>query len=110
MATDVRRNDAESRYEIIVDGELAGIADYADLDGKRVAHHTEVFDAFTGRGLATALVAGALDDIRATGLRVVPVCPVFAAFLRRHPDRADIADPVHPELLRRLGAALGAGA
>lgn len=110
MTTAVRRNAAENRYEITVDGELAGIAAYADLDGRRVAYHTEVFDAFAGHGLGTALVAGALDDIRASGLRVVPVCPLFAAFLRKHPDQADIADPVRPELLRGLEAALNTGA
>ncbi|UGT67390.1 N-acetyltransferase [Nocardia gipuzkoensis] len=106
MTPTVRRNDSESRYEITVDGELAGLAAYADHDGRRIMYHTEVFDAFAGRGLSSTLVAGALADIRDTGTRVVPVCPVVAAYLRKHPDQNDIADPVEPETLRWLRSAL----
>jgi predicted GNAT family acetyltransferase len=47
------------------------------------------------RGLGSALVAGALDDARARGLRVVPICPFVDAYIRRHPDYADlvVTDP-----------------
>ncbi len=106
MTITVHRNDDESRYEVTVDGELAGIAAYADRDGQRVMYHTEVFDAFAGRGLGTTLVSEALADVRASGKRVVAVCPLVAAYLRKHPDQADIADQVKPETLRWLEGAL----
>ncbi|WP_020415950.1 GNAT family N-acetyltransferase [Amycolatopsis sp. ATCC 39116] len=106
MTTTVQRNDSAQRYEITVDGDLAGFAAFADHDGRRIMYHTEIFDAFAGRGLGTTLVAGALADIRESGTRVVPVCPLVAAYLRKHPDQNDIADAVEPATLRRLQSAL----
>jgi uncharacterized protein len=35
-------------------------------------------------------VRGALDDMRARGLKVAPVCPFVAAYIRRHPEYADL--------------------
>jgi len=43
-----------------------------------------------GRGLAARLVAGALDDIRARGLHVVPICPFVSSYISRHPDYGDL--------------------
>ncbi|GAA4669252.1 MULTISPECIES: GNAT family N-acetyltransferase [Amycolatopsis] len=107
MSTTVRRNEDEHRYEITVDGELAGFASYVDRDGQRVVYHTEVFDAFAGHGLGTKIVTEALADIRGEGRRLVPVCPLFAAYLRKHPEQGDIADQVRPETLRWLEERLG---
>jgi predicted GNAT family acetyltransferase len=52
-----------------------------------------------GSGVGSALVAGALDDIRSRGLRVVPLCPFVAAFIRRHSEYADLVarDPATPD-------------
>ena len=52
--------------------------------------HTEVSPSLEGQGLGARLVAGALDDIRARGLRVVPICPFVRTYIRRHPDYADL--------------------
>src|SRR5439155_23952305 len=46
--------------------------------------------AFEGRGLGTRLIAGALDDIRARGLELIPTCPFVRAYLRRHPEQRDL--------------------
>ena len=61
--------------------------------------HTDVAPRFEGRGLANVLVQGALDDIRAEGTQVVPVCPFVASFLQHHPEYADLvtADASPPE-------------
>jgi len=61
--------------------------------------HTDVATSVEGSGVGSALVAGALDDIRARGLRVVPVCPFVAAYVRRHPGYADLVapDPATPD-------------
>jgi predicted GNAT family acetyltransferase len=91
------------RYTISVDGEVAGFAAYADRDNARVFYHTEVQEAFGGRGLATILVTGALDDVRAQGKRIVGVCPLVSAFLKKHPSYADITDPVTKDILNWLG-------
>jgi uncharacterized protein len=61
--------------------------------------HTEVEPAFEGQGLGARLVAGALEDLRARGLKLVPQCPFVRAYLRRHPDQADLVagDPAVPQ-------------
>ncbi|CAM5610374.1 hypothetical protein STENM36S_06834 [Streptomyces tendae] len=105
--TVVERADAEHRYEILVDGQRAGLTEYRDLGGQRVFFHTEVDEAFAGQGLASQLVQQALVDVRASGMRIVPVCPYVAKFLKRHDEFADITDPVTPEVLRWLKAQLG---
>jgi predicted GNAT family acetyltransferase len=105
--TAVRRNDEKSRYEISADGEFAGFAAYADHGDQRVLYHTEIKPAFGGRGLSNVLVTEALADIRHTGKRAVGVCPMVAAFLRKHPDQADVADPVTSEIRNWLFKELG---
>jgi predicted GNAT family acetyltransferase len=88
----VRHAPERSRYELVDGEEVVGHADYRDLDGtpvRRDMTHTEVDDAYGGRGLASVLVQFALDDVRASGLRVVPHCPYVASWLRRHEGRFD---------------------
>jgi predicted GNAT family acetyltransferase len=92
MTADVRDVADAGRYEVTVDGELAGFAEYRDLDGARVFTHTEVFDAFEGKGVGSALAQGALDDVRASGRRLVALCPFVAGYLDRHDTYADLVD------------------
>jgi predicted GNAT family acetyltransferase len=80
------------RYEVQVDGQLAGFANYRRRGGQVVFTHTEVDDAFEGQGLGSKLAKGALDDARSRGLRVVPQCPFIAEWIRRHADYADLVD------------------
>jgi predicted GNAT family acetyltransferase len=92
----VVRRPEERRYELLVGGEHAGELVYRERDGGVVAFlHTEVDPGIQRRGLGTALVTAALDDLRERGLRVVPICPFVDAFVRRHPEYADlaVADP-----------------
>ncbi|MFF2373721.1 GNAT family N-acetyltransferase [Streptomyces xiamenensis] len=103
----VERVDAEDRYAILVDGRRAGFTAYRDLDAQRVFYHTEIDGAFAGQGLGPQLVQQALADVRASGMRIVPVCPYVAKFLKRHDEFADITDPVTPDVLRWLKAQLG---
>jgi uncharacterized protein len=80
----VRNNEQGSRYELELDGALA-IAAYERRDGALVFTHTEVPEALAGRGIASRLIKGALDDARARGLKVVPLCTFVAAYIERHP-------------------------
>ncbi|MCC3761806.1 N-acetyltransferase [Glycomyces sp. TRM65418] len=102
----VDRVDGEHRYAITVDGRRAGFTAYRDQGDRRVFFHTEIDDAYAGRGLAAHLVERALTDVRDSGMRVVPVCPYVAKFLERHGEFADIADPVTPEILQWLETAI----
>ncbi|MBM7277023.1 N-acetyltransferase [Gordonia rubripertincta] len=110
--TSVRDNASARRYEITVDGTtdgvVAGFAEYRDradgsgTDTERVFFHTEVAEEFGGRGLATILVREALDDARSRGLVIVGVCPLVAAFLKKHPEYAGATRPVKRDVLTWL--------
>jgi predicted GNAT family acetyltransferase len=81
------------RFTIAVDGRTVGLADFHDIDGRRVFPHTEVEPSHEGRGLATILVAEALRATRAAGLRIVPTCSMVSGYIAKHPEYADITDP-----------------
>ena len=80
------------RFSIAVDEKTAGFTEIVDRDGKRTFPHTEVDDAFQGRGLATILIGEALEQTRDAGLRIVPVCPMVAAYVKKHPEFDDVVD------------------
>jgi predicted GNAT family acetyltransferase len=86
----VADNPARRRFEILVDGGLAGFAAYRVRDGLIVFTHTEIDDAFQGKGVGAQLAAGALDQVRERGEKVVPQCPFIAAFVKRHTEYADL--------------------
>lgn len=90
MATSVTRDEAASRWEIRVGGELVGFAAYQRTPDEIVFTHTEIDDGHEGEGLGGTLVRAALDDVRAEGLRALPVCPFVQAFLDRHEDYQDL--------------------
>lgn len=93
----VRHAPDRHRYELVDptrDDLVIGHTDYRELGGEgapthgTVTHrdflHTEVDDAYGGRGLASVLVRFALDDVRDDGLRIVPHCPYVAGWIRKH--------------------------
>jgi predicted GNAT family acetyltransferase len=90
MANRVVDNSAALRYELWTDEVLAGWIQYTRAGDVVTLVHTDVDPAFEGRGLGSVLVAGTLDDVRARGKRIRPLCPFVAAYLRRHPEYADL--------------------
>ena len=84
--TTIRENPAEERWELLVDGELAVFSTYHDHDNRRTFVHTETQDGFEGKGLASQLVRAELEDARARGLEINPVCPFVRGWLDRHPE------------------------
>lgn len=81
------------RYEAYLGESLAAFADYRLTPGRITFIHTAVGPAFEGRGIGSALVQGALADARARGLSVIPICPFFKAYIRRHPEIVDVVLP-----------------
>ena len=89
MSGAVHHDAAARRYELPVDGATAYAA--YERDGDVVTFtHTIVPPAIEGHGVGSRLIAAALDDVRAHGLRVVPQCPFVAAYIDRHPDYRDL--------------------
>jgi uncharacterized protein len=87
---DVQHNEKLSRYELLVDGALTGIADYR-VDGEiLVFPHTEIHPQMRGRGLGEELVRNALDDVRERDAKVVPLCWFVREFMDDNPEYADL--------------------
>lgn len=82
--TTVTRNDDASRYEITLDGGLAGFAEFDLRPGAIRFIHTEIDPAFQGKGLAGILAKAALTDAAASGEAIVPLCPYIAKYLETH--------------------------
>ncbi len=93
LAVDVVNDPEKGRFSAIVDGVIAGFTEYRVHSGDLYFFvHTEVDDDFSGAGVATMLIEGALNDVRAKGGRVVPLCPFVRAFIEGRPEYNDMVD------------------
>ena len=86
----VADNPDSQRYEITADGAAAGFLTYRLTDRLIALLHAEVDPTREGRGIGSELVARTLDDARARGLAVRPVCPFVVAYIERHPEYRDL--------------------
>ena len=86
----VRDAPERSRYEILVDGEVVGFTEYLVEGDTVVMPHTEVVPRLRRRGYAGRLVGDALDDLRAQGKQVVPICWYVREFIEDHEGYADL--------------------
>ena len=85
----VHDNKAQSRFELNVEGAIA-FANYRLAPSTVVITHTETPRTLRGRGIASALVKGALELIRADGLKVVAGCGFVVDYLQKHPEFSDL--------------------
>ena len=83
-------NPEAHRFEIVVDGETAGFAEYRRTTSSVAFTHTVIDPAFEGRGLGSALAKGALDATRQAGHSVLPFCPFIRSYIQRHPAYLDL--------------------
>jgi hypothetical protein len=90
MNTEVVHNADLSRYEIFLDGEKVGHADYKTNGDVLVFDHTEVDPAHQGKNLAAILMRASLEDVRARGLKMRPVCSYVVKFVERYDEFADL--------------------
>ncbi|TFI57715.1 N-acetyltransferase [Sphingomonas parva] len=86
---EVQDNPAAHRFELVANGEIA-IAEYRLEEDRIVFTHTMVPPALEGQGIGSRLVRGALDQVRARGLKVVPRCPFVRAYIERHEEMQDL--------------------
>ena len=83
-------NPDQHRYEIRVDGELAGFVQYRRRPELIAFIHTEIDQRFEGQGLGSKLIAAALDEAREAGIAVLPFCPFVNGYIERHPEYAGL--------------------
>lgn len=92
MNLQVRKDEVGSRYELVEDGEaVIGVAEYRVQGDVVVFDHTVIDEDRRAQGLGAVLVQGALDDVRRTGRKVVPVCWYVGQFMDTHSGYADLA-------------------
>jgi len=96
----IRDNAEKHRFEIDLDDGSIAIAEYIVRDDKITFTHTEVPPVHEGKGIGTALIRFALASARDRGLKVVPVCPFVAAYIKKHPEEQDLLDPAYRKLLK----------
>jgi hypothetical protein len=88
----VRNDPAGNRYELLIDGVRAGDLHYLPTRGAVVLVHTEIAPELEGQGFGGRLIAGALEDLRARELIIIPVCPFVRSYLERHLEYADLLE------------------
>ena len=98
--TDVVINPARHRFELdLADGQI-GFAEYRLLDGGRILFpHTVVPEGHEGHGYGTRLIEAGLAHAREQGLKVIPQCSFFRAYMNKHPEARDLLDPASADLL-----------
>jgi predicted GNAT family acetyltransferase len=96
----VTNNKSALRYEAHIDGELAGLTTYLLHANRVVFTHAEVYPQWEGKGVASALARGALDDVIAQGKLITPLCPFIVHYVRDHQSYLEYVDPDHRESLR----------
>lgn len=99
---DIRYDETEQRYEAYLpdSDEVA----YMNVQRDRnlwLLRGTYVPPAHSGRGVGTSLVQRVLAEARAEGVRIYPQCPFTAAYIKRHPQEADLVHPDHLHLVER---------
>jgi len=87
---EIRNDAAAQRYVATLDGQQAGFAAYLRARDRVALMHTEVDAEFEGHGIGGALARFALDDARAEGRQVIPVCPFMRGWIERHPDYVEL--------------------
>jgi predicted GNAT family acetyltransferase len=90
VKTEVVNRPEAHRYELLADGKVAGFVEYQLSPGEILFIHTEIDEAYEGKGLASVLVRHVLDDARERGLSVLPLCPFLRGWISRHEDYLDL--------------------
>ena len=95
----VRDNPDRRRFEIDLGGGSHAFAEYTLPAGKIMFTHTEVPPEHEGKGIGTKLILAGLEAARERGLKVIPICPFFARYIREHPEAQGLLDPAYRKAL-----------
>ena len=98
--SNLRNNAEKHQYELLSGDQVIGQAVYQLIGQAVMFTHTEVDPSREGEGLGSQLAHFALEDVKAQGKQVIPLCPFIAAYIKRHPEYLNL---VHPEQRTALG-------
>ena len=82
--------DSKGRYSAVVDGQEAEMTYTRSGESTIIIDHTGVPDALRGRGIGQALVQRGVEDARAEGKTIIPLCPFAKAQITRRPEWQDV--------------------
>ena len=91
----ITREEIDARHGRYV-ARIEGVAGEGEITFTRrgpdkiSADHTGGPDSMAGQGVARALLAFMLEDARATGFRIIPLCPYIRGQYARHPEWAEL--------------------
>jgi len=89
---EVNHNEAENRFETWVDGQLSKL-DYSIHGNTIMMLHVGVYPDHRGHGVAGEITRVGLEYARTKNLRVIPMCSYVAAYIRKHPEYAELMKP-----------------
>ena len=85
MTSELTDNKARNQFEMITDGILSRI-EYMIMGNKIFLTHTEVPKELEGKGVGSKIVKAALEEVESRGLKLIPLCPFVASYIKRHPE------------------------
>ncbi|MDQ8027735.1 MAG: GNAT family N-acetyltransferase [Brevundimonas sp.] len=95
---EIRNNPDQNRYELTIDGQVA-VVTYNLSPPNLMITETLVPQALEGQGIANRLAQYVIADARARELLLLPVCPFFSAYLKKHPEHAEAVHPTYRGIL-----------
>lgn len=90
MKFELKNNEIYEQYEFHVDNHIAKIEYKINVQGQIFLTHTEVPKALEGKGIGSTLVKAVLNDIKEKELKLVPLCPFVAHYIKNHPEWKEI--------------------
>ncbi len=86
-------NEAEHRFELQIEGQLARIDVKEGSKRRLYLIHTEVPEALGNRGVGHKMVREALNWVEENHLKLIPLCPFVRAYVKQNlDDYKDILD------------------
>ncbi len=84
-------NTERSRYELVTNGHISYV-EYMLPGKKLILSHTEVPKALEGKGVGSEIMKLVLEDAKKLGLKVIPLCPFAASYIKGHPEWNSVLD------------------
>jgi predicted GNAT family acetyltransferase len=96
QALEVIHHPDDRFYELLADGQSAGLIVYEDAGGRYVFTHTFITEGYRGRGLSWVLMRGVLEDVKQRHIAATNYCPVLDRFIEKNPEYAPLIDSGNP--------------
>jgi predicted GNAT family acetyltransferase len=90
---EVKQNNGEKHgnFEALIEGNRAGLMTYTWAGEERfIIDHTEVEEAYNGKGVGKEMLLAAVDFARKNGKTIIPLCPFAKATFQKHEELQDV--------------------